>query len=77
MKKGKKETKSYFYGKLKSDYGAISQVHLNKSIKAYPNMKEEKKESPPPLLSLSLSVFFLLPFTFGSQNCGRAFGAGF
>lgn len=38
---GKRETKSYFYGKLRSGCGAISQVHLNKSIKAYPNVKKK------------------------------------
>lgn len=37
-KKKEKETKSYFYGKLRSDCGALSQVNLNKSIKAYPNI---------------------------------------
>lgn len=39
----KRETKSYFYGKLRSGCGAISQVHLNKSIKADPNMRRQKK----------------------------------
>lgn len=66
-KRREKETKSYFYGKLRSDCGAISQVHLNKSIKAYPNTKGKKKSSN----SLSHHSFF--PFTFGSQNCGQAF----
>lgn len=37
----KRETKSYFYGKLRRGCGAISQVHLNKSIRAYPNMKKK------------------------------------
>lgn len=37
----KRETKSYFYGKLRRGCGAISQVHLNKSIKAYPNMEKK------------------------------------
>lgn len=51
-KKGReKETKSYFYGKLRSDCGAIFQVHLNKSIKAYPNTKGGRLRLPlPPLL---------------------------
>lgn len=66
-KKREKETKSYFYGKLRSEYGAISQVHLNKSIKAYPNMKGGKK-APTPSSHCSF-----LSFTFGSQNCGQAF----
>lgn len=66
-KNGKRETKSYFYGKLRSDSGAISQVHLNKSIKAYPNMKGGKK------LKLPLPLFLFLPFAFDSQNCGQAF----
>lgn len=47
-KEREKETKSYFYGKLRSDCGAISQVHLNKSIKAYPNTKGKKKKAPTP-----------------------------
>lgn len=68
-KKRGKETKSYFYGKLRSDCGAISRVHLNKSIKAYPNMKRKKK-APNTLFHDS---FFFLPFTFGSQNFGQAF----
>lgn len=51
-KKGReKETKSYFYGKLRSDCGAIFQVHLNKSIKAYPNTKGGRLRLPlPPFL---------------------------
>lgn len=40
-RKKKRETKSYFYGKLRRGCGAISQVHLNKSIKAYPNMEKK------------------------------------
>lgn len=60
-------TKSYFYGKLRSDCGAISQVHLNKSIKAYPNMKKKDSNSP---LSPLLSPFFPPPFTFGSRSRG-------
>lgn len=63
-KNREKETKSYFYGKLRSDCGAISQVHLNKSIKAYPNMKK--------MLRPSLQLyFFYLPLIFGSQNCSQ------
>lgn len=57
--KRKKETKSYFYGKLRSDYGPISQVNLNKSIKAYPNMKKR--------LQLPLPLFFFAVYIWQSK----------
>lgn len=57
-KKREKETKSYFYGKLRSDCRAISQVHLNKSIKAYPKMKGKKKgPSPSPTVLFFFAVY--------------------
>lgn len=64
-KKREKETKSYFYGKLRSDCGAISQVHLNKSIKAYPNTKGKKK------LQLPLPLFFFAVYIWQSKTVAR------